>query len=321
MLLTPEQTRALYGHAVKNRYAILAVNADSPAAITDCLLAARECDAPIIIETSLWQLTGHSFGAGNPILGMDRYLSDLRTIADSKRFAEVPVVYHTDHIKGPDTQRILEHAIASGASSVSLDSSDLSREENIELMSSLCQFAADHSFPATLEMEAGVDDGVTPLEETDELFGAVEKVHPGYLSLWAPGVGTQHGLRSDPNAFSAEAVQEHRSRASEIAGREIGIALHGSSGLGEKQLSAAVAAGVAKVNWSSESLLIRSQAARSYYAENAGKLEDGHSDFKNTAMDHGVQSFVSSVYVSRVEARVRSLGGMGRGTSFWEGNR
>src|SRR6185369_6679997 len=49
-----------------------AVNADSHAAITDCLEAARECGAPIIIETSLWQLTGRSFGGGDAILGLAR---------------------------------------------------------------------------------------------------------------------------------------------------------------------------------------------------------------------------------------------------------
>ena len=49
MLLSPTQARQLYQHAVANHYAILAVNADSPAAITDCLLVAEELDAPIII--------------------------------------------------------------------------------------------------------------------------------------------------------------------------------------------------------------------------------------------------------------------------------
>ena len=55
MLLAPEQTKELYRHAVENRYAILAVNADSHAAVTDVLVAAKELDAPVIIETSLWQ--------------------------------------------------------------------------------------------------------------------------------------------------------------------------------------------------------------------------------------------------------------------------
>ena len=196
MLLTPEQTRELYAHAVTHRYAILAVNADSPATMVDCLVAAKQCDAPIIIETSLWQLTGHSFGAGDALMGIDRYLADLRVLANSERFRDVPVVYHTDHIKGPGTLTILKHAMRQGASSLSLDSSDMDATENIAMMSELCGFAEKNGLAATLEMEAGVDDGVTSLDEARELFGIVENRFPGYLALWAPGVGTQHGLAS-----------------------------------------------------------------------------------------------------------------------------
>ncbi|MEM6278868.1 MAG: class II fructose-bisphosphate aldolase, partial [Verrucomicrobiota bacterium] len=316
MLLTPPQARALYEHAVSHRYAVLAVNADSPAAIVDCLLAAKECEAPVIIETSLWQLTGHSFGAGDPTLGIDRYLATLRTLAESGRFQDVPVIYHTDHIKGPDTLPILRHAMEENASSISLDSSEMTEEENVETLSALCRFALESGLEATLEMEAGVDDGITPLSETRSLFGQIEERHPGFLALWAPGVGTCHGLGSDPQAFSPEAVREHRELASDLAGRPIGIALHGSSGLDPRRLAEAVAAGVAKVNWSSESLLIRSQAARAFYAEKGDQLEKGQPDFKETAMDNGVQKAVSQVYVPRVVDRIRSLHGEGQGTSF-----
>ena len=316
MLLIPEQARTLYAHAVEHRYAILAVNADSPAACTDALLAAQACDAPIIIEASLWQLTGHSFGAGDPLLGVNRYLADLRTLADSDGFREVPVAFHTDHIKGPETLSILRHAMRAGTSSISLDSSDLSLEENIEMMSSLCTFADEHDLPATLEMEAGVDDGVTSIEATRALFGAVEDRHPGYLALWAPGVGTKHGLDRDMGGFSPDAVRAHRARASDLAGRPIGIALHGSSGLTEEQLADAVAAGVSKVNWSSESLLLRAHAARDYYRKQAVHLEKGHAEFKTTAMDHGVQTFVSDRYRPRVESRIRIQGGAGHGKVF-----
>lgn len=315
MLLPPAQTRRLYEHAVENRYAILAVNADSPAAIVDCLHAAKECDAPVIIETSLWQLTGHSFGSGDPLLGIDRYLADLRLLASTDRFREVPVVYHTDHIKGPDTLPILKHAMRAGASSISLDSSDLSHAENIEHLSKLCAFAAEKGLGATLEMEAGVDDGVTPLDETRSLFGAVEKLHPGYLALWAPGVGTKHGL-GDAGGFNPDAVRDHRRLASDLAGRPIGIALHGSSGLTNQQLLAAVDAGVAKVNWSSESLLIRSHAAREYFQNYGARLEKSHPDFKATAMDNGLQTYVSSIYEMRVVERIRTLGGAEHGKLF-----
>lgn len=312
MLLDPNQARALLRRAVEEKFAILAVNADSHAAVTDCLEAARACAAPIIIETSLWQLTGRSYGSGDPILGLARYLADLTALAASERFRDVPVIFHTDHIKGPDTIRILAAAIRGvpqRASTISLDSSELSEEENIAHIRQLCEIARAAELPLTLEMEAGVDAGVTEIEVADRLLGAVESTHPGCLALWAPGVGTQHGLSDKGYPFSPEAVARHQQRASEICGRPIGLALHGSSGLAESDLQAGVAAGVAKVNWSSESLLLRSQAAQEYYAGHTAELAKTHPQWKATAMDNGVQTFVSARYIPKVMARIRVLGG------------
>ena len=316
MLISATQARALLQTAAEKRFAILAVNADSHAAITDCLEAARECAAPIIIETSLWQLTGRSFGNGDPILGLSRYLSDLTVLAGSERYRDVPIIFHTDHIKGPDTLRILSAAICGvpgRASTISLDSSELSEPANIEHICELCEIAKKAGAPLTLEMEAGVDAGVTEIEVADRLLGAVESKHPGILALWAPGVGTQHGLSDKGYPFSAEAVARHHERASAICGRPIGLALHGSSGLKESDLRAGVAAGVVKVNWSSESLLIRSRAAQEYYAKHAAEMEKTHPEWKATAMDHGVQSYVSERYLPKVSERIRILGGEGRG--------
>lgn len=324
MLLTPQETRAVFRLAVENRFAILAVNADSHAAVTDCLEAARLADAPIIIETSLWQLTGHSFGAGDPFMGMARYLADLTVAAASERFKDVPVIFHTDHIKGPVTQSLLSAAIRGmktegmdhllRASSISLDSSEMTEEENIEHLIALCEVARDAGVPAVLEMEAGVDAGVTEIEVADRLIAAVEKAHPGYLALWAPGVGTQHGLSDKGYPFSADAVARHQKRASEICGRPIGIALHGSSGLAPEDLKAAVESGVAKVNWSSESLLIRSKAAADFYATHTAELEKSHPSWKVTAMDNGLQSHISKAYLPKVIERIRLLNGEGKGS-------
>lgn len=313
-LLNPLQARALIESAVARRYALLAVNADSHAAVTDCLEAARDCQAPIIIETSLWQLTGRSYGNGDPILGLARYLADLTALAASERYREVPVLFHTDHIKGPDTIRILGAAIQGvpwRASTISLDSSELSEAENIAHIGRLCEIAKEAGVPITLEMEAGVDAGVTEIEVADRLLGAVEAKHPGSLALWAPGVGTQHGLSDRGYPFSVEAVAAHQRRASEICGRPIGLALHGSSGLKAEDLRAGVAAGVVKVNWSSESLLLRSEAAREYYATHTAELDRRHKAWKATAMDHGVQSYIAARYVPKVIERLRILGSAG----------
>lgn len=319
MLLSPPQARLFLEFAATRRFAILAINADSPAAVSDCLEAARQCDAPVIIETSLWQLTGRSYGAGDPILGLARYLADLETLANSEAYAKVPVLFHTDHIKGPETLRILSAAITGAprrASTISLDSSDMSEEENIAHICRLCEIAEEHGAPLTLEMEAGLDAGVTELEVADRLLHPVEQRHPGRLALWAPGVGTQHGLGESGYPFSPEAVAGHARRAADICGRPVGIALHGSSGLRPADLQAGVAAGVVKVNWSSESLLLRSQAARDYYAGHEAELQKSHPRWKATAMDNGVQAYVSTRYTPHVAERMRLLGGEGRAADF-----
>jgi len=320
MLLSPEQTQRLFRHASENRYAILAVNADSHAAILDVLTAAKELDAPVIIETSLWQLEGHSFGAGDALLGVARYASTLQVLAESERFRSLPVILHTDHIKGAQTLEILRHAMAGvdpAYSSISVDSSQLSQSENIEMLCTLCDIAREEGRAISLEMEAGVDDGLTPLEDADTLLTPVEEKHPGRLTLWAPGVGTQHGLADGGYpTFTADHVKAHAERASEICGRPIGLALHGSSGLPTASLQAAVEAGVTKVNWSSESLLIRSSAAREYYLTHEAELTKGHPEWKATAMDNGLQTYISERYLPKVRERIELLNGRGQASQF-----
>jgi fructose-bisphosphate aldolase, class II len=320
MLLDPMQARRVLAFALERRFALLAVNADSPAAITDVLEAAREVQAPVMIEASLWQLQGRSFGAGDAALGMARYLVQIAMMASADRYRGIPVLFHTDHIKGPATVTLLKAAIQGlptgigggviSPSTVSLDSSALSEERNVASVVELCREAEACGRPLTFEMEAGVDEGVTPDTVAERLLGGVESMAPGYIHLWAPGVGTQHGL-GEQTGFSPEAVARHAALARRVTGRAVGIALHGSSGLSEGDLRAAVAAGVTKVNWSSESLLIRSRAAQEYFATRGPQLDKGHPDWKVTAMDDGVQTFVAERYVGAVTARMRVLGGAG----------
>lgn len=331
MLLDALQARTLFADALDRGYAVLAVNADSPAAVTDCLEAARLCDAPVAIETSLWQLTGRSFGAGEALTGMARYLAGLAVLAESARYRGVPVVFHIDHIKGPETLAVLIGAIrglpfrAGGGrlivrpSTISLDSSELSEEENLSTVAALCSEARRMGVPVSLEMEAGVDQGLTPPEVTERLLGGIERDHPGQVILWAPGLGTRHGLGdSDYPEFSAENVAAQRDLARKITGRGIGIALHGSSGLSEEALGGGVSAGIVKVNWSSESLLIRSGAAAEYYERSRERLSKSHPDFKASAMDNGVQSHVCAAYLPRVVSRIKALKGAGHGTRIVE---
>jgi len=328
MLLDPLQSRAQFGHALRHHYAILAVNADSHAAVTDVLEAAREAQAPVIIETSLWQLEGRAYGAGDAVLGLARYLAELAVLANGTRYRGVPVIYHTDHIRGPKTVAILTAAlqgvevrlsVGTGlvrASTVSLDASSLTDDENVALVCRLAEIAAAAGAPATIEMEANVDEGPTPPERTRRLIAPVEARHPGVVWLWAPGLGTRHGLGDGYPDFRVDRIGENVNLVRELTGRAVGLALHGSSGLDAASLSAAARAGVVKVNWSSESLLLRSGAARAYYEERAPQFDPKHPRWKETVMDNGVQSFIAARYVPRVAERMKLLGSGGQGPAF-----
>lgn len=326
MLLDPLQSRIAIQHALENRYAILAINADSPAALRDCLEAASQLNAPVIIESSLWQLEGQSFGAGDAILGLSGYITNLALLANSDRYRHVPVMYHTDHIKGPGTMAILEAAIRGTrlavhteeiplrASTISLDASEFTHDQTIQYISHLCNFSRQNNLPLTLEMEDAVDEGITSADVAEKLLSGIESVYPNHVYLWAPGVGTQHGFGENMN-FSAKTIELQVSLTRKITGREIGIALHGSTGLSASDLSDAAKAGVVKVNWSTESLYIRSNAASEYYSVMAEKFDKKHKEWKATAMDNGVSRYVSEKYIPKVKERMQILGAENNATA------
>jgi fructose-bisphosphate aldolase, class II len=312
MLLTPPQTRALFEDARTNGYAVLAINADSPSCVRDCLEAARIAGAPVLIETSLWQLLGASWGRGDARLGMALYLGYVKALAESERFESVQVGFHTDHIKGPDAIPLLCDALRGfgglSPGSFSIDSSAMTEAENLEAAATLCHLADELGKPLTLEMEAGVDDGLTPLEESERIVAAIETRHPGKLSLWAPGVGTRHGFSAEGfPEFSTETIAAHAAMLAQVCGRPVGLALHGSSGLSDDDLKRGVAAGVAKVNWSTESLQLRSAAAKAFFAQNGETMTPGAKGFKEAAMDNGLQSAIADAYIPRVVDRMRVL--------------
>jgi fructose-bisphosphate aldolase class II len=330
MLLNPAQSRKLLEYAMEKKFAVLAVNADSPAAITDCLKAAKEAESPVIIEASLWQLEGRSFGGGDAVLGLARYIAETAVLANAGEFMDVPVLLHTDHIKGPKTWTILSSGVRGvgteigdaelklSPSTISLDASEMSAEENIDFLDKLITVSKECDRLITLEMEAGVDKGVSSLDEAKALVGGIEEKHPGYIYMYAPGLGSQHGFsESGYSGFRPDMAAKNLDAIEETIGRRIGIAVHGSSGLGDDQLREAVASGVIKINWSTENLIIRSAAAREYYEKNGDKVDPVHKQFKVTAMDTGLQQYVAEQYIPKVLKRMDVLNSKGQNPGFW----
>ena len=298
MLLHPEQTRRLIAHAVENHYAVLAVQADSPAAISDVLLAAETGDAPVILEVTTSTLSGHGCGMGNPLLGVNRYLAEVEVLANSDRFRNVPVACQ---VNGSDGALLLKHAMQMGASSLRLDGSDLDAESHMDRVCDLCAIAIGYELSACLEIGVGRDEGLNAIEEARAVFGELETRFPDYLALWTPRCGA--GITPDALGILHE-------MACEFAGRSIGLVLPDASGLPEEAWTDAIEAGVAKVNWGVELQRIRVHAARAFF------LEQTLPDLAVAARDHGWHAQVSRQVQPVLRDHLNRIGAAGQGQAF-----
>ena len=327
MLLNTLQTKRLYRYACAHQVGIIAVNADGDSLIHDALLAAREADAPVIIEASLWQLQAKTFGYGDAILGLKKYIADVALMASHENFADVPVVFHIDHIPAGQAVDILSTAVAGMPfrvwdrelvvypSSVSFDASGLDDEDNVRCVIDVGKRAAGLGLPLSFEVEPGIEELPTVPADAVAMLSQIERETPGIVDLFAPAVGTVHGqTQQGANVgFDAELVGDVAKAVSDALGRPVGMALHGSSGLSDAQLSDAVRNGVIKINTCTLLLGIRARANHAYFNEHVAEIQVGHSAMKETSKDTTVDSAVSQALAPALVGRMETSLSAGHG--------
>jgi len=327
MLLNTLQTKRLYRYASLNRVGIIAVNADGDSLIHDTLLAARQANAPVIIEASLWQLKGKCFGNGDAILGLKKYITDVALMAGHPDFANVPVVFHIDHIPAKQAVDILSQAVAGMPyriwdreiavfpSSVSFDASGLCDADNIQCVQNVGRRAAGLGIPLSFEVEPGIEDKPTVPADALSMVKQIEDVVPGIVDLFAPAVGTVHGqtVRGANAGFDASLVGAVADALAQGLGRPVGIALHGSSGMSDAQLAASVQQGVIKINTCTMLLGARARAMHAYFNEHVAQIQEGHKDMKETSKDTTVDMAVSQAVVPIIVDRMAVSQSAGQG--------
>jgi len=161
--------------------------------------------------------------------------------------AEVPVGVHLDHSTDPDE---ISACIRLGYTSVMVDGSHLPFEDNVSLTLSVVREA--RAAGVWVEGELGAlpghedsssDAAAGELTDPDQ---AAEFAHRTGVDALAVAVGSVHGFTSRP-------VHLDVPRLRRIAAlTPAPLVLHGASGLPDSAVTAAVAAGVAKVNVNAE---------------------------------------------------------------------
>ncbi len=284
-------SKIMFEVAVKDKFAVPAFNFNNMEQIQAIVMACVEAQSPVILQVSKG-----ARAYANPVLlsWMGRGAVEMmRAYAKDKGVGEIPMVLHLDH---GDSFETCKECIESGFSSVMIDGSHHSFEDNITLSKKVVEFA--HQFDVTVEGElgvlAGVEDDVVAEEhvytQPEEVQEFVSKTGVDSLAI---AIGTSHG------AFKFKPGQKPQIRMDilrEIEQKIPGfpIVLHGSSsvpqdavaminkyggkledsiGIPEEQLFEAAHSAVCKINIDSDSRLVLTAHLRKVLAENPGEFD------------------------------------------------
>lgn len=211
MALVP--MRQLLEHAKKNNYGVGAYNVNNMEQVQGIMAAAKQTNSPLIIQASRGALKYTNFV----------YLKHLM-MAAAEDNPEIPIAVHLDH---GDTLESVKKAIELGFTSVMIDASSKSFEENIRITKEVVDYA--HGFGVTVEAELGTLGGIeediegeVKLTDPDQAVEFVKRTNVDALAL---AIGTSHGaykFKSEPK-LAIELVKKVSDKVS------IPLVMHGSS--------------------------------------------------------------------------------------------
>ncbi len=157
--------------------------------------------------------------------------------------ANVPIVLHLDHGESVET---CKKAIDLGFSSVMIDASMKSFEENVATTKEVVEYA--HARGVVVEAEIGHVASNFNMNDTETLYTTAEEAaefakQSGCDSL-AISIGTAHGV------YKAKAIPEisFEALASIREATDVPLVLHGGSGSGDDNLNRCAREGICKVN-------------------------------------------------------------------------
>lgn len=180
----------------------------------------------------------------------------------------LPIVLHLDHCKSLDT---IKAAIDAGFSSVMYDGSHLPFEENIKNTLVVVDYARKKNVSVEAELgylnpEHDADYAVIGQDTFTDPKQAETFVRETAVDSLAVAVGNAHGLyKQEPN-LELERIKEISLKTN------VPLVLHGSSGIPRKQLEAAIALGITKINVNTEVAIAGGQAIRQIVEQSSDAL-------------------------------------------------
>ncbi|MCI9024523.1 MAG: ketose-bisphosphate aldolase [Dorea sp.] len=227
-------SREMLLDAQKGGYAVGAFNVENMEMVKAVIAAAEELRAPVMLQTTPSTI---KYGTLETYVGIVR--------AEAAR-ASVPVALHLDH---GSSFELAVRAVKEGYTSIMIDGSGLSFEDNIDVTRRVVAVAEPNDIPVEAELGkvGGKEDDLEAEADTNtDPAQAAEFVERTGVSSLAVAIGTAHGFYVGTPVLDKERLSEIRKVV------DIPLVLHGASGLSEEDVSDCVKRGICKVNFATE---------------------------------------------------------------------
>ena len=220
--------------AQANGYAIGAFNVENMEMSQAVIAAAEEMRAPVIVQTTPSTVRYAS---------LDLFFASIAALAKN---ATVPVAIHLDHGNSFD---LAVMAIRAGYTSIMIDGSHESFEDNIALSKSVVAVAKPNGITVEAELgkvggkEDDLDGGAGGYTDPQDAKIFVERT--GVSSL-AVAIGTAHGIYASTPGLDVERLVAIRKLV------DVPLVLHGASGIAGSDVQRCIKEGICKVNYATE---------------------------------------------------------------------
>jgi fructose-bisphosphate aldolase, class II len=282
-------TKDMFQNALEDKYAVPAYNFNNMEQLQGIILGCVESRSPVILQVS-----GSARKYANPSLLKYMAMGAVQMAKDEG--SDIPIALHLDH---GNSFELAKSCIDSGFSSVMLDGSHHSFDENAKLTKQVVDYA--HERAVTVEGElgvlAGVEDevshDVSHYTKPDEVEEFVARTGVDSLAI---SIGTSHGAYKFKVKPGEDVPPLRFDILEEVARRvpQYPIVLHGAStvvpeyvrminsfggkmedavGVPEEQLRRAAGSAVCKINIDSDGRLAMTAVIRKIFAENPSEFD------------------------------------------------
>ena len=249
------------GKAVVGKFAYPAFNTMNLETTLGIIAAAEEMNTPIILETSEGAIK---------YAGLATLYEIMASLAVK---SSVPIALHMDHGKDMDQ---LKAGIELGYSSVMIDHSGLSYEENVRDTKEMVEFAKAEGAWVQGEIGKirGSEDWVS-VSESEALLTEPSEAKKFFdatgVNTLAASFGTIHGIIKMSGKVTAHVDVDRIKQVHDLV--NVPLVLHGASGVPDDVIAMAIKNGIAIINIDTELRLAFTQELRVYLASHIDEID------------------------------------------------